>query len=376
MVEHATTDRGGVDDIARLVKNDADLDAVVFVTPAWRTALDAPWADVEQSLEHAAANLLHIVKAIAERSKPPRLWIVTRDAQAVDAGSSAVDPIGTALWGLLRVVWEEYPDIAGGAVDVVDLDAATAGRVVEHVLADRPARQGAIRQGRLFIPRLKPSTATLIRPVAIRSDAAYLITGGLGGVGLALARRFVERGARHLVLVGRRGLPPREEWSTLDPESETGRRARAVEALERDGASVRVVPLDVGDADAVKFTLADLDEQGPAIRGVVHAAAVVHDRLLEHTTLEEFGDVVRVKAGGAWNLQQYFEHKQLDFLVCCSSVGALFGQSGQASYAAANAFLDGLMQVLFARGRTGTSINWGGWRGVGLASETGGRQSA
>jgi acyl transferase domain-containing protein len=350
-------------------------DCVVVVTPAWQTPLDAAWMEVERSLVQTSAKLLEVVKAIANRDKPPRLWVVTDRAQPLEPGADATDPVGTALWGLLRVVWEEHPEIAGGSVDVVDLDPGVAEIVVEHLLAETPPRQMAIRAGRSLVPRLSRSASSSNGALTMRPDAAYLITGGLGGVGLAVAGRLVERGARHLVLAGRTGLPPREQWAQLEPESEIGRRAHGVEALERTGAHIRVVALDLSHEDSVSRTLATLEAEGPAIRGVVHAAAIVRDRLIEDTNVDDLTEVIRSKAGGAWRLHQYFRDRPLDFLIGCSSVAALLGQAGQASYAAANAFLDGLFPRLAALGHPATSVEWGGWREVGLASGSGGRQA-
>jgi epothilone polyketide synthase E len=374
VVECAPFQGKGPDELFRQALNNTP-DSVVVIAPDWRMPLDATWIGVEHSLVPPLQKLLDLVKTLASCAKPPRLWVITRNAQATDPGANTIEPVGTALWGLLRVAWEEYPEIAGGSVDVVDLDADAAKSVVEHLLAKTPPRQSAIRGGRLLVPRLIPSSAPSNGGLTLRPDAAYLITGGLGGVGLVLARRLVERGARHLVLAGRHGLPPRESWSRIEPESELGRRVQGVEALERAGADVRVVALDVSDNDSLMRTLARLEAEGPAIRGIVHAAAIVHDRLIDQTDVDELTDVIRAKAGGAWHLQRYFLDRHLDFFVGCSSIATLFGQAGQASYAAANAFLDALLQRLSGLGRTATTVEWGGWRDVGLASLSGGRNA-
>ena len=361
------------DGLRRALNNGPD--CVVAVMPTRQTPLDTAWTEVERLVVESSQKLLEVIKAIASRPRPARLWVVTNDAQAVEPGGLSTDPIGSAIWGLLRVAWEEYPEIAGGSIDVTDLDASVAEIIVENLLLETPPRQIAIRVGRTLVPRLKRSASPANGALTLRPDAAYLITGGLGGVGLAIATRLVERGARHLVLAGRHGLPPRERWSQLEPESEIGRRTQGVEALERNGAHIRVVALDVSHQDWVTRTLQALEAEGPAIRGVVHAAAISHDRLIERTSVDELTDVIRSKAGGAWNLQQYFCGRHLDFLVGCSSVAVLFGQAGQASYATANAFLDGLLQRLAGVGQTAISIDWGGWRGVGLAALSGGRQT-
>jgi epothilone polyketide synthase E len=374
VVECAPFQDKGPDELFQQALNNTP-DSVVVIAPTWRMPLDAGWIGVESSLVLPLQKLIDVVKTVASRAKPPRLWVVTRNAQATDSEADTIEPVGTALWGLLRVAWEEYPEIAGGAVDVVNLDADAAERVVDHLLAETPPRQSAVRAGQLLVPQLIPSSAPSNGGLTLDPEAAYLITGGLGGVGLVIARRLVERGARHLVLAGRHGLPPRESWSQIEPESELGRRVRSVQAIERAGADVRVVALDVSDNDSLMRTLANLETEGLEIRGVVHAAAIVHDRLIEQTDVDELTNVIRAKAGGAWNLGQYFLDRHLDFFVGCSSIATLFGSAGQASYAAANAFLDAFLQRLSGLGRTATTVEWGGWRDVGLASLSGGRNA-
>ncbi len=188
---------------------------------------------------------------------------------------------------------------------------------------------------------------------AVRADGSYLITGGLGALGLAVAGQLVRAGARHLVLAGRR--------------AESGAGAAAVAALRAAGAAVHVVPADVAEGEAVAQLLAVCQGAAP-LRGIVHAAGVLDDGVVERQTAARVARVLAPKVRGAWHLHAQTAGLPLDFFVCFSSMASLVGSPGQSSYAAANAFLDGLAHHRRAAGLPGLSINWGPWADAGMAA--------
>jgi acyl transferase domain-containing protein len=196
--------------------------------------------------------------------------------------------------------------------------------------------------------------AAAARSGDLRDDATYLVTGGLGGLGLAVAAGLVDHGARHLVLVGRR-----------EPSPEA---ARKVEDLTVAGARVVTVQADVSDRARLEQVLAEMKTTMPPLRGVVHAAGVLDDGVLRQQTWERFARVLAPKATGAWHLHELTRDAHLDFFVLFSSLAALVGAPGQANYAAANAFLDGLAHHRRAEGLAALSINWGAWADIGMAA--------
>jgi acyl transferase domain-containing protein len=180
--------------------------------------------------------------------------------------------------------------------------------------------------------------------VQVRGDASYLITGGLGGFGLATAKWLMDRGARHLVLAGRSGA--------ATPEAQQG-----VDMLRRAGAEVVVAALDVTCKKHLQALLARMGRDLPPLRGVIHSVLVMDDGILAHLNHERFLRVLAPKAAGAWNLHCLTEHLPLDFFVCYSSLTSVLGIAGQGSYAAANAFLDALASFRRARGLPALTIN-------------------
>jgi myxalamid-type polyketide synthase MxaB len=188
----------------------------------------------------------------------------------------------------------------------------------------------------------------------IRSNGSYLITGGLGALGLKVAQHFVEQGARQIVLAGR---------GTGTAES-----VAAVEELRASGATVQVVQADVAKADDVARLIGVCQAEAP-LRGIVHAAGVLDDGVVEKQNAERFARVMGPKVHGAWNLHTQTQGMALDFFVCFSSMASMFGSPGQSNYAAANAFLDALAHQRRALGLPGLSINWGPWAEAGMAAK-------
>jgi acyl transferase domain-containing protein/acyl carrier protein len=187
----------------------------------------------------------------------------------------------------------------------------------------------------------------------IQGDGSYLITGGLGALGLTIAGELVEQGARHIVLAGRR--PP------------TAATAAAIAQLQALGAAVQVVQADVAQALDVARLL-DVCQRSAPLRGVVHAAGMLDDGVVARQTAERLLRVMEPKVRGAWNLHLQTQALPLDFFVCFSSMASILGSPGQSNYAAANAFLDALAHYRRSRGLPALSINWGAWSEAGMAA--------
>jgi acyl transferase domain-containing protein/acyl carrier protein len=303
---------------------------------------------------------LHLLRGLATiEGGGAKLHLVTRGACATTAGSP-VAVAQTPLWGLGNVVELEHPELWGGQVDLdpaaTDADAATAllGELLARSTGDRVAVRGPER----LVARLVPqqSTAPAEAAVTVDADATYLVTGGLGALGLTVARWLVACGARHLVLVGRR-----------EP---TGEVVTALDGLRESGAEVTVVSADIARPDDVARLVAAVPADRP-LRGVVHAAGVLADGVLLQQPWADFVRVLAPKVDGGWNLHQATRDLPLDFFVLFSSAASLLGSTGQANYAAANAFLDGLAHHRRSQGLPAVSVNWGPWTEAGMAARAG-----
>jgi acyl transferase domain-containing protein len=304
-------------------------------------------------------SILHLVQALAQRQGPqlPQLWLVTRKAQPVGA---ALDPTAVeqaALWGLGRTVALEHPDLWGGLIDLDDtLAEQSALALLPEILGPAVEDQVAFREGQRYIARLagQPSKAT-IEPVRFAADGAYLITGGLGGLGLTVAQWLVEQGVRHLALMGRR--PPTAQTEAL------------LQEMAQKGVQVVTLQADVAQPDQLDRAMVELDRQMPPLRGIIHAAGILDDGILARQSWDRFARVLAPKVAGAWNLHRLSQSRPVDCFILFSSITSLLGSPGQGNYAAANAFLDGLAHARRAQGLPALSINWGVWAEVGLAMQ-------
>ncbi len=305
---------------------------------------------------------------VSSGSAHPRFWFVTRGAQSVRRDQAErVSVNQAALWGAARVVAEEHPDLLGGLVDL-DPDgtsAANAVALVREIMAASGQVQVAVRSDGRYLPRLAPAGRSLVfNDVNWRDDAAYLVTGGLGGVGMHVARAMAASGARRLILLGRTPLPARELWSATPSDTAAGERVAAVRALEAMGVAVHTSAVDVGDEPHLRRFLDQYAAEGwPPIRGVVHAAATFDTRLVEALDRQSFDAVVAPKLHGAQLLDRLLP--ELDLFTLFSSTGAFLPLPGGANYAAANAGLDALAQDRRARGLPALSIAWCPWENTG-----------
>ena len=303
----------------------------------------------------ALIGALHLLQALdaVGPGVDGTVWLVARNRASEDVAS----PAGSSLWGLGRAAAREAPALFGGVIDLAaGLDAVPAA-----VIGAGTERFLRIDARGLSGQRLKPIASDRRDEPTIRKDGVYLITGGLGGLGLKLARWFIELGALNLVLIGR-GQPNREQASVIAEWCSAG-------------ANIVVRQADIARRDAVARLIQEIEAIGP-LRGVIHAAGTLRDASLLKQTPATIDEVIRPKIFGSWNLHEMTRDRDLDFFVLFSSVSGLIGNPGQANYAAANTYLDGLARMRRAQGLPAVSIGWGPWSGEGMASGLGQREKA
>ena len=293
-------------------------------------ALAAEHADgsplVNAQLESCGA-LTYLVQGLVAcgLAEPPPVWIVTRGAQPVTP-PAAVAATQAPVWAVARSLAHEHSDLRCHMVNL-DPDPAAAHDVLRELARADRQPQVAFRAGARWTPRLERLTPPLAAPgrsVTFDPAAAYVITGGLGALGLHVARWMADRGARRVVLTGR---------SAPGAQSQP-----ALAELRASGVIVNTVPCDVAvRADVVRL-VDSIRGGGVTLKGIVHAAGVLDDGVLLQQNWKRFARVLAPKVAGAWNLHAATAGLTLDFFVLFSSTSALLGASGQSNYAAANAF--------------------------------------
>ena len=334
-------------------------------------------AALEQDQTVSCLAVMYLMQALSHSGWPglPYVWLVTCRAQAVGeehekAGLVAIEQ--APLWGLGRVIGhQEFTSMWGG---LVDLDVAPAAQqaalLFEEIWHASNEDQIAFRHNQRYVAHLVPSThLTPPFPPSFRPDGSYLVTGGLGTLGLQVARWMVTQGARRLILMGRTRLPLRSTWHQLAIDHPQRSLIRAIQEMETLGATIHLATVDVADEEQVSTYLAEYEREGwPVIRGVIHTAGVVQDELLLRMKTETFERVLRPKVRGGWLLHHLLKDYPLDFFILFSSTGSMIASLGQGNYAAANAFLDALAHYRRAMGLPALSIGWGPWS-VGMVEQ-------
>ncbi|HEX3528164.1 MAG TPA: non-ribosomal peptide synthase/polyketide synthase [Thermoanaerobaculia bacterium] len=337
-------------------------------------------------------DVLFLSQALAELGCEETivLGVAASDLCSV-TGREEIRPEKATLVGLCRVVPLEVPRVACRCIDLssTEIEGAEISWLAAALLAEIAAEAGepvvAYRMPHRWVPAFEP-----IRLEddgcrdRLRESGVYLITGGLGGVGLELAAFLAGEVRARLALVGRSPLPPREEWerwiATQGERDRISRRLRRLIALEEQGAEVLVLTADVADLAQMRNAVRRTEERFGAIHGVIHAAGLPPGGVLQLKTAEGAAAVLAPKVIGTRVLSQVLGEvlgdRDLDFVLLCSSLAAVAAKPFDADYCAANNYLDA-----FAQGAAGwfrapvVSLGWDTWREAGMAVDAADRLS-
>ena len=335
--------------------------------------------DEEASPDQAETNsfysLLYFTQALGQQRvvTPLEVFVVANQLHDV-TGADPVTPVKATLVGPVRVLPQEYPNVACCAIDVPWLATeADARQTVEQLtnefadISDEPLI--AYRGRRRWLATAEPIRLSESRG-SIREGGVYLITGGMGGIGLAVAEALLPYRPK-LALLGRSPLPEQGEWDAWlaehSADDATSRKIRAVQELKAGGAELLVLTADVSDAAEMRAATSEITNRFGSVHGVIHAAGIGGANIISQTTDEAVASVLSPKMRGTLVLDEVLRDVTLDFFVLCSSLSSFLGGVGQVAYTAANAFQDA-----FAASRAASypvlSLNWDAWREVGMAA--------
>lgn len=360
--------RSSREDLERVFKavGIADFSGIVY---GWALGCDAdldgaPYAGAD------AAVVLYMLQRLAvdKRRIPAQLLLLTRCLQAVPESEGANETIEglmqAPLLGLARVAANEFSELRVRTIDI-DHEAATLAQLALEIASADAEEEVALRADERFVHRMRRVTAVEMNaamPAVVGTgfapDATYMVTGGFGGFGLEVATWLVRQGARHLVLIGRRGA------STTEAQE-------AIERLRAQGAKVVEVSADISSESEVVRVLERIRAELPPLDGVFHAAAVLDDAPIAQLEPQQIDRAMGAKALGAWYLHRHTAEDTLRYFVLFSSIASMVGGSGQASYAMSCSYLDALSRYRRARGLPAVSLNWGALRDVGMATRFG-----
>ncbi|MEA5602489.1 type I polyketide synthase [Nostoc sp. UHCC 0252] len=329
-------------------------------------------------------SLLFLAQAIGKQDiwDSLKLMVVTSNVHNV-IGDENLCPEKATVLGPCKVISKEYQNINCSSVDLVMHSAQTplSQKTIDNLVAELTLQQSneivAYRGSHRWIQSFEavPLDECIAGNTKLKTGGVYLITGGLGGIGLVLAEHLAKTLKAKLILIGRGGLPERGEWEkwleTHDSKDSISRKIQKVRSLEELGAEVEVKSADVTNSEQIQLVIAQALEKFGQINGVIHAAGIAGGGVTQLKTRDIASNVLEAKVKGTLILEEVFKNINLDFFVLCSSKTSILGEFGQIDYCAANAFLDAYAHCHSSTSnRLTTSISWDTWQEVGFAVET------
>ncbi len=302
--------------------------------------------------ERNCTAILNLVKALFQTGITTPIWLVTQGSWQINNLVTERAITASSLEGMARAIAVEHPEYWGGIIDLDPTsEIANADYLLTAISNAKNEDRLAIRSTDLYAARLsKIDNLPPNKSLTLKSDNAYLITGGWGALGLQVARWLLAKGAKHLVLVGR-SKPNRDAQKEIDRLS--------------NNATIEIESIDISQLELVQ----NLVNNYPKLTGIIHAAGVLDDGILQNQTWARFDSVISPKLDGAWNLHRATQDLTLDFFVMFSSVASLIGSPGQGNYSVANAGLDAIARYRRSQNLPALSINWGPWANTGMAAD-------
>jgi acyl transferase domain-containing protein/thioesterase domain-containing protein len=346
-----------------------------LVPDAGRQGARAGFSAFHRHLEQGFNTALHLIRALANEGGGQEIDFVAITSDAVRVGAEKIEaPEKATILGPLAVGMREFPWLSARSIDVQTRgdQTALAQRLVEDLLDPAPPARAAWRDGRRLARHLVP--AALPAPDAAPTfgpGRTVLITGGLGGIALTLARHISAQGAA-VALLTRRPLPPKEEWDAriaADPDHRQARQMAALRDLRAAGATIAVEAADVTDAEALSRAVAALRGRLGPITDLIHAAGVVDDAPMLAKSTAGIEDVLAPKVHGTRNLAMVLAAHPVQRTVLFSSTSTEIAAAGQVDYVAANEYLNAVAGAGIAAFGQVVSLNWGVWADIGMAAD-------
>ncbi|STX29324.1 polyketide synthase [Legionella beliardensis] len=354
-----TIDPNNLEDFDKLLAENSIISGIFYLWGLDLKNNDAEYTsseDINNYVKTTCDGLLNLVNTVSKQpTHELSLWVVTY-ATLYPSQKSKL-PIASPLIGLSKVINLEFPQLNYNYIDIVNTEIKineVVALLYKEVTAKTQGQLIAYNNNKRYTPVVSPYTLPTQLPSSLfKSDYTYLITGGLGGLGFELCKWIVRQGGKYIAIIGRRKLNDQLENQLQELKG---------------SAVVNYYQADVSNLENLKQKMLQLIQEMPSIKGIFHTAGVLQDCLITNHTWQKFKEVADPKIAGSWNLHQLSQKLNfaLDYFVLFSSISSLLGSRGQANYAAANAFLDGLSHYRHSLSLPALSINFGPWENIGM----------
>lgn len=334
------------------------------------------WEEQENCQKRGVYSLFYFIKALSELGRDSKLKIllVSDYANEVTGTEEVIIPDSATVFGFGKSIGRENEYLLCRGIDI---DSSTgAEEIISELGAEFKTFQCAYRNGKRYVEEFDGLDVEKLEDngVRIRDNGVYLITGGTGGIGLAVANYLASKEKVKLALINRSKIPDREQWEEIllkNEDSSLCSKIKALKKIEYKGAQVSCYSADVSDLDEMKAVTKDIREKFGCINGVFHGAGVPAERVIAFKDEDEFNRVYSPKVKGTRVLDMVTQDDQLDFFIMCSSVAAIFTMAGQADYSAANNFMDSYAAYRKRKGKNTLTVDWVAWRETGMAVNVG-----
>jgi acyl transferase domain-containing protein/acyl-CoA synthetase (AMP-forming)/AMP-acid ligase II/pimeloyl-ACP methyl ester carboxylesterase/acyl carrier protein len=324
--------------------------------------------DLKKTQFFGCLPVIYLLQSLVISAHDSKLWLITEASQAV-THQEKINPQGGSLWGLGKVIAVEHPEYWGGIIDVDNLSSRldnnhnSEDKDLNHQVAlidrnllwatinnDTPENMSAIRGENIYYPRLQKQPHSDIEnsvKISINPESSYLITGGLGALGIQCANWLIRQGAKKIILMSRR------------QPSETIQ--RQLDSWQKQGVNILIANGDVSNLEDLRLVFQKITSSFSPLKGIIHSAGILADGILTTLTADKLESVMSPKIQGAWNLHHLSLDLSLDFFINFSSVASLLGSAGQGNYGAANGYLDSFASYRHSLNLPALTINWGGF---------------
>ena len=319
--------------------------------------------------EMGVFSLLYLAKSLSGRKLKVNLWLISAGVHEVTGNEPWLNPGNATLFGLGKTLGIENPDLKCRCIDIDDQTGVN--QIIAELKFNDTHYQAAYRAGKRYVEEL---TGALPDPTAqapgIRRDGVYLITGGAGGIGLAIGKYLASQNTVNLVLINRTPLPDRHEWDAIlqrEPGSAIADRIAAIREIEASGSEVVCYSADIAREQELRTVLQAVRAKWGPVHGIVHCAGVVGGGLMRDMDAAHLRKTLAPKVQGTWLLDHLTTTDPLDFFILFSSAATVTGGSGNGDYVAANAYQDAFSFYRNQQGRKTLAINWPIWGDTGMA---------
>jgi 3-oxoacyl-(acyl-carrier-protein) synthase/acyl carrier protein/NAD(P)-dependent dehydrogenase (short-subunit alcohol dehydrogenase family) len=332
--------------------------------------------ELKEGMDRGIYSIFYMVRAMASNRKNEDIdiYLISDMVTEVSSDDENINPQGAALFGLGKVIAEEYPKLRVRCIDTDD--NVTADDVIAEFQAKETFFHIAYRKGTRYVEEFGKVdiSEAASENVKIRENGVYIITGGLGGLGLEVGKFISNQSKVQLCLINRSGMPDERNWDSIlaKPDNEKlSNKIKVIRQIEASGSGVHIYSSDISHKDEMKLILADIRKKYGKIDGVFHCAGIAGDGFLIRKDKAVFDNVLSPKVYGTWALDSLTRDDRPDFFILFSSISSIFGAEGQGDYTAGNAYLDSYAAYRNKKGMRTLSINWPQWKETGMAVDFG-----